>query len=147
MLFGLAAVPVLALVGGAVDYASANRDKAALQAAFDAAALAGSRQVSRRPPAARAEAEAIMRANLPERLRFVRAEIVVDGRRVSVANAVAYDMPTSLLRLVGIDTIPVRARAEAVHDGGAIDVALVVDASAGMAGRSSPKTNARSPRS
>src|SRR5215207_3926031 len=45
--FGLAAVPLVGLVGSAVDYSRANSTKAAMQAAADATALMLSREASK----------------------------------------------------------------------------------------------------
>jgi Flp pilus assembly protein TadG len=44
--FGLAIVPIMGLVGAAVDYSRANSDKAAMQAAMDATALMLSKGIS-----------------------------------------------------------------------------------------------------
>ncbi len=46
MMFALAVVPIMGLVGAAVDYSRANSDKAAMQAAVDATALMLSKNVS-----------------------------------------------------------------------------------------------------
>ena len=46
MVFSLAIVPIMAVVGAAVDYSRANSDKAAMQSAADATALAISKTVS-----------------------------------------------------------------------------------------------------
>jgi Flp pilus assembly protein TadG len=45
--FALATVPIVGLVGGAVDYSRANSDKAAMQAAVDATALMLSKTASK----------------------------------------------------------------------------------------------------
>ena len=48
--FALATVPIVGLVGGAVDYSRANSDKAAMQAAIDATALMLSKNASTLTP-------------------------------------------------------------------------------------------------
>ena len=46
MIFTLAIIPIMGLIGAAVDYSRANSDKAAMQAAVDATALALSKTVT-----------------------------------------------------------------------------------------------------
>ena len=43
VMFGLLCVPILGLVGTAIDYSMAARDQSAMQAALDSGALAGAR--------------------------------------------------------------------------------------------------------
>ncbi len=45
IIFALAAIPVLSIVGAAVDYSNAVRIRAQMQAAVDAATLAGGREL------------------------------------------------------------------------------------------------------
>jgi Flp pilus assembly protein TadG len=135
IVFALAAVPILTMVGVSIDYAMAARDRAALQEAFDAAALAGSKATVRGEAAARQEAIDLVAANLPSRLRNIAPEITINGATMTVRTAAPHLTQTGLLRVIGVSDIGVTAASVATAAVSDLDVALVLDNTGSMAGQ------------
>ncbi len=135
IVFALSAVPILTMVGVSIDYAMAVRDRATIQEAFDAAALAGSKATVRGEAAARQEALDLVAANLPQRLRNVTPEIIINGATMTVRTASPHLTQTGLLRLIGVSDIGVTAASVATAAVSDLDVALVLDNTGSMAGQ------------
>jgi Flp pilus assembly protein TadG len=115
LMFGLLAIPIFGLAGAAIDYSIAARDRGSLQEAIDAGALAGSRLLNVQSEAqARAQAEAMVRANLPERLRTVPLTISVVNNGQSMQISTSHSVPTSILQILGRSAIDVTASTTAL---------------------------------
>jgi Flp pilus assembly protein TadG len=134
-MFGLMAVVLTSFVGASVDYTNASRERQSIQEGLDSAALAGRRVLSRGLPEATNAATAFWRANMPPHLASVPLNVtVVDGgRTLRVDLATAYAMPTSVLGVIGINSLPISASSQATVGGRDVEVALVLDNTGSMA--------------
>ncbi len=144
MIFGLAIIPLLALGGGAVDLAYRSKVRGELQGAADTAAIAAARivQVGERSgnsdwDSVSGDAEAKATELLDAALAQIResadpaVDVQVNGRTVRITAAL--DVKTSFLGVIGINSLPARAKAvvnlpEAVK----VEIALVLDYSGSM---------------
>ena len=111
MLFGLAAIPLMIAIGGAVDYGRWQHAREQTIAAMDAAVLRGGRalQVDNQDTAAAiAAAEKFYEQNLKTRLTLlsdtVSFEVADDGTAMTTSGQ-AY-IATTFLRLANIDKLP-----------------------------------------
>ena len=148
MIFGLAVIPVLALGGGAVDFAQRARIKGEIQAAADTASLAAARivqtgQLSRDNSwddnweAVKAEAEQRARKILVAALKNLGTDGVEDFdieiTEETVRIQTHYDMKTSFLPVIGMNTLPVNMVSEVnLPDPILVEIALVLDYSGSM---------------
>lgn len=151
-------VPIIGFVGAGFDYGRAYLVESRLQAAVDAAVIAGVR--AQQGDATKGEGSPTWRtvdryltANFPNNyMGFDRSSRDIDAQRdgfdIEVSLEVRGHVSTTLLRVLGIDRIPVRARAAA--EAGetvpkAVEVLLVLDNTGSMAGArmTSLKTAAR----
>jgi Flp pilus assembly protein TadG len=127
MIFALAMVPVVAIMGLAIDYARAQRVKDRLQIAVDAAALAGARLPATASLNRQQAALAIFNSNLGSTdLAKVTPTITASNAEVSVA--ASFNMPTSFMSVLGIKSVTLgastRARSQVQNDGVACLLAL-----------------------
>jgi Flp pilus assembly protein TadG len=136
MLFGFAAVPLIALAAGVVDYGRATSLRTTLNAAVDAAALMVAREATKLTDAQlRTRAEALIRANLAG-----GSSATLDGYSVTIdrsartVNVTANStIETSVARVIGFDSIPVASTAQAAWGTNTIELALVLDNTGSMA--------------
>ena len=114
VIFGLAIVPIMGLSGGVVDFHQASRDMAQLQAAYDAAALAGARASTLGDAAARLAAQNFLNTNLDARLRAYPYTITTsnNGTTVRIATNGA-TMETTFIGLIGMRTLNIVAKSTA----------------------------------
>jgi Flp pilus assembly protein TadG len=144
MIFGLAVIPLLALGGGAVDFAQRARVRGELQSAADTAALAASRMVQSGQMARDTDWEALKAKAEASATKFLLASIKVLGTHgtpdfnVDVTDEgvtidAHYDMKTSFLGVIGMNTLPANALAE-VHlpEPILVEMAMVLDFSGSM---------------
>ena len=136
VLFAFAIIPVVLLAGAAIDYARAARAKAQLRIAVDAATLAAAAKINGSYEERQQAALGALQANLGDSpLESVAATVAdftsPDGKGLSVeAQGV---LPTSLTRVVGISTMEVAVRSEALSGAGApAEIALVLDNTGSM---------------
>lgn len=127
VVFGLAGLVLTGVVGGAVDYGMAVGQRSKLQAALDAAVLAGARAQGQET----AEAKRNFSANTSSlSYSAVSSSFVMEGNKlIGTASA---DVPTALLRVASIDDIEVDARAVAMINASQVCV-LLLDPAAGEA--------------
>ena len=134
--FAFAMLPIIAGVGFAVDYSHANAVKVALQAALDSTALMLSKEAA-------TDTNTQLQTNAQKYFLalFTRPEAknvtvtanftTTDGTAV-VMNATA-DVPTSLLGIIGYNTITVATSSTAKWGSNLLRVALVLDNTGSMA--------------
>lgn len=138
MIFAMLLIVLLALTGGAVDFASHARVSTAYRDAVDAAVLAGARvkQSGGTDEDAIATANAFIdkiknKSPLQGTLDFT----MVDGG-VALQGAADLQMPTSFLAVIGLDTMPVKttsiARFSLPSD---VEVSLMLDITGSMYGQ------------
>ncbi len=144
MMFGLAIVPLIGIAGGAVDLARRSHIEAELQDAVDVAALAAARTIQAASLSgggswAERQAQAAAAGLTMFRSNFVAGDglpapvpvIDVSGRTVRIT--ADFDMPTSLLAVIGIRSLVANVAAEVViPDMMDIEIALVLDYSGSM---------------
>ena len=148
MIFGLAVIPLLALGGGAVDFAQRARVKGEIQAAADTASLAAARivqtgQLSRDAnweenwEEVRRQAETTARKLLAAAIRNLGTQGIPDFdieiTEESVVIQASYDMKTSFLGVIGMNTLPANTLAKVnLPDPILVEIALVLDYSGSM---------------
>lgn len=133
ILFGLCVIPVMGLVGAAVDYTRAANIRTAMQAAADAAALAAARDVPNQSQAQiAAYAKRIFDANFQRPDATVTAVTTTkDAKTITVAaNAT---MKTAIMAILHVDEIPVGISSQVGWGMNKIELALVLDNTGSMA--------------
>lgn len=136
IMFALALVPVLGLVGGAVDYQAAAVQKARLQAALDAATLSATRELTASSTPLQVQ-EAIARfltAHLGS-LDGITLTVTYDKDKRLVLASASRAHRAHILPVVGIATIPVGASSQSQLGRPYLEVALVLDNSGSMVGQ------------
>ncbi|QIG49205.1 hypothetical protein G5V57_16665 [Nordella sp. HKS 07] len=143
----LAALPLLVAAGVAIDVARASRSQTALQVAVDAAALAvassgksdlaglSEAQKKARQQEMKDMAERFLRTNYAYGGQDLSVQINVTDEIVSVEATQPY--PTTLMKLVGYQTMDLGAHAEVNLQGGIaenIEIVLVMDITGSMKG-------------
>tara|TARA_B100000929_G_scaffold156064_1_gene123671 strand:- start:530 stop:2092 length:1563 start_codon:yes stop_codon:yes gene_type:complete len=130
-----ALIPIMATVGGGIDYARASLAKAKLQEAVDSAALAGRRGMSRDDiETARPHVEAFMNFNFPdetygtEELKLTLTKPDTGVVRVHAETSIN----TTLLAIIGIDEFKISAVGEATQNLDNVDIVLVLDTTGSM---------------
>jgi Flp pilus assembly protein TadG len=132
ILFGLALLPVVGMVGAAVDYSRANAVRAALQAAADAAALTAARDASGLSEARIAErARGVFAANFNRKDATLGPIEVVKGDK-TVRVAASATVKTSIMAIMHVDTIKVATAGEVAWGRNRIELALVLDNTGSM---------------
>ena len=134
--FAFATLPIIAGVGCAIDYSRANSVKVALQAALDSTALMVSKEASTDTASqlqTNAQKYFLALFTRPEAKNVtVTANFTTTDGTAVVMNATA-DVPTSLLGIIGYDTITVATSSTAKWGSNLLRVALVLDNTGSMA--------------
>ena len=134
LMFTFAIIPLLILIGAAVDFGQATRVRAQLQNATDVAALSVARDGLSQPDSAlEAIARRYLDANytLPEKdYGYSLDHLKFDRPTVTAEVDTTVLVPTTFLRLMGMTTIPVHAHS--ITKGLGVEVALVLDTSGSM---------------
>lgn len=129
-------VPLAGLVGGGLDMARAHMTKTRLQQACDAAALAGRRSMSgsELTDEAKAEAMKFFNFNFPQRFNNTTAFAPAITRVGSDTVRITADtqLPTTMLNIFAIRTIPISVVCEATNDLENTDIMLVLDVTGSM---------------
>ena len=143
IIFGLAIIPLLALGGGAVDFAHRHKVRGELQSAADTAALAAARivqvgQMDREDwEDVKEEAERAARRLLHAAFAQLRIagtpSVTIDISEESLNVRANYDVDTAFLGIIGIDKLKAGAFAEVnLPDPILVEIALVLDYSGSM---------------
>jgi len=111
--FAFAMVPLAGLIGGAVDFAFATRTDAKLQAGLDAAVLAGARDGTDDWSIA---ANTVFSENVDTAFRLGASPTFTRDEDGDVTGSIAVTVPTHLIKIVGISSIPVTAHSVASAD-------------------------------
>jgi Flp pilus assembly protein TadG len=140
-IFAAAMVPTVAATGAAVDISRAYYARSQLQAAVDAATVAGAKffyQESRD-----SEIERYFHANFPEGHMgtndtelTITPESVPDrdtSREQKLTITARAEIPSMFMQVFGVDTVPVSAYAEAARRETGLEVVLVLDNTGSMA--------------
>jgi Flp pilus assembly protein TadG len=130
VIFAISLVPMVAAVGGAVDYSRANSIKSAMQAALDATALMLVKSAeSGTPDQLNDKATAYFKAvfKRPEAQNIqITAQFGNEGG-LSVSVSGASSLPTDFLGLMGLPTLQISASAVAVSNAGGLGCVLALN--------------------
>ncbi len=135
ILFGLIALPMIVLVGGATDYSRAMSLKTKLQGVVDSAALAAASATmssNRKDTGAAYDmvADGLKRMRIEEYVSTKRITVKYVGGAVTVS--VPARMPTNFLGLVRINAIDVETTAKAAMPYDKVELVLALDMSGSM---------------
>lgn len=133
ILFGVMVIPLLAMVGLALDSSRAYLTKARLSQAVDAAALAGGR--SFHEDYRDADVRRYFEVNFPSNFMTADLEplsITFDDEEGTVTVAASASVPTTFMRLLNIDQVPVSASAVVNGLTRGLELALVLDVTGSM---------------
>ncbi|WP_439572588.1 pilus assembly protein TadG-related protein [Phreatobacter sp.] len=136
MMFALAIIPVLGMVGAAVDYSQASRQKAKLQGALDSATLAATRDLTANssPEQIKAAIAKTLAAHLNSTTGLT-LNVTYDQNQRRVLATASQPQKTYILPVIGISQIPVGATSHSQLGRPYVEVALVLDNSGSMAGQ------------
>jgi Putative Flp pilus-assembly TadE/G-like len=133
LLFGLTLLPIMAATGAAIDYSRASDARAQIQNAIDSTVLAVAKSSPMLSDAQlRTEAERHFAAVLRQRHDLAVLPITVSRTEKAVVVAAGGILPTSFMKLFGVDTVPVGSRAEAAIGQRKVELALVLDNTGSM---------------
>lgn len=123
--FALCLVPLLAAVGTAIDYATATQMRTELQAALDAAVLAGAKETSTSQKIAKATD--FFRSLMPaQQSNTPSANFSVDSKTGALTGTVQADAGTTFLGIFGQSSIPVAANATAIASTAKANVCILL---------------------
>lgn len=134
--FGIAIVPTVAVMGGALDFANSQQIQAKFQTSVDSAALAAAASQLDDYDRIKGIVSDYLENNGVLKGKYSKPKITVvqlgdDKLKVSIEA----DVYTNMLRVIGKDYIPVKAETVIARAFGNIDVALVLDNTGSMSGR------------
>jgi Flp pilus assembly protein TadG len=136
IIFGLAMLPILLTLGAAVDYGRAQMTKSHLQASVDAAALAAAMGQYRGGNPARIAANYVTQQFYSGSLS-VTTTTTMDAAQGTVTVRASATVPTSVMRIAKIDTLPVSASATAGMGAGGgrpAEIVIAFDTTGSMSG-------------
>lgn len=141
VIFAIALLPITLAIGAAVDYSAAMRMRTTLTSSLDSAALsvavaqAGGQNLN----LANAALSQAVQKSLQGALGTFSASATIttsasiDGSGALVASA-QINMPTNLMGIIGIRTLPVTATTRVSMPAGPMELAMVLDTTGSMAG-------------
>jgi len=136
MMFGLALVPLMGVVGVAVDYSRASNARQALNSAIDSAALMAARDAQKLTDAQlTARINAWISDNLPADVKsqFTGATIAIDRTARTIKITAQANVPTTAARVLGTTQLPVGTSSQSTWGTNKIELALVLDNTGSMA--------------
>lgn len=135
IVLALAALPLFGAAGAAVDYAGRSQAEAKLQAAIDAGTLAGAASTEANQGKVRQAVRRFAKANGSDKYLNnddkVKVKFLDDG---SIQVTASGDYPTSLMRIVGFNSLPLKAFAESKRAEAGAEISLVLDVTGSMQG-------------
>lgn len=134
ILFALSAIPLIALLGGAVDFTRYNRYKVELLNAMDSAALA----LARQPETTQAKADRFVNDYISAMIDWSDPMVLLDAfttEKTKTGYIVRSDgaMAAAFLPLVGIREMALNLESEVASSTGSFEVALALDNTGSMA--------------
>ncbi len=134
-----AIIPLAGLIGGGVDMSRAYMVRARMQQACDAAALAGRRAMTTASMTDdnKAEAKKFFDFNFPQQTfgaaSFTPVIQSKPGETTTVQVSAATTIPTTIMRIFGVQTLSLAVNCDSRFDIGNTDVMLVLDTTGSMA--------------
>lgn len=136
MMFGLALVPLMGVVGVAVDYSRASNARQALNSAIDSAALMAARDAQKLTDAqVKARVDAWILDNLPADVKseFTGSTVTIDRTTRTIKVTAQAKVPTTISRVLGNTELPVGTTSQSTWGTNKIELALVLDNTGSMA--------------
>ena len=132
MMFGLSIIPLMAAAGLAVDYNRASSVQERLGHAIDSAALAIGSSLETDNDVLKDIGRTYFESNYPDLASEVggNLDITIDNAVVSISATANVD--TAIMRIVGIDVVPVSASTEVTKQMTGTEVVLVLDNTGSM---------------
>ncbi|WP_319532818.1 pilus assembly protein [uncultured Cohaesibacter sp.] len=133
--FAVALIPILIMIGAAVDYSRIALNRSEAQDALDAATLAAVKKAENlTDDEVRTLVEDFVNANLPDTVK-INIDLVEISRNPSNLKVWASgETKTTFMRIAGIDTSEFEATSSAIAGDKTVEIALVLDNSGSMAG-------------
>ena len=131
-----AIIPLTAVIGGGLDVARANLAQSRLSQACDAAALAGRRAMSNEDiETAKPEATKFFNFNFPQKYMGTAAftPVITKPDTGTVKVAAATTVPTTIMKIFGHASIPIKVDCDATQNFDNLDIVLVLDVTGSMA--------------
>jgi len=129
MTFGLVTTVLIGLAGAAVDYSTTARIRSKLQAAVDSGVLAAALSFYT------ANADTVVHAHVDRSIpNGITPTITIAKTDNRITATLTGDVPTTLLGVMGISSLPIRITSTAVYGTGNAEVILVLDTTGSMAG-------------
>jgi Flp pilus assembly protein TadG len=138
MIVAIALMPIIAMTGSAVDYTRSATARSKLQTAVDSTALALAREADGLSDAdIQKRAESYVQALYKPDFDVDAPKIVATRNTKTIKVTGTSAVPTTVLRAVGFETVPISAEADSVWAMNKIEVSLVLDntGSMGAAGK------------
>jgi Flp pilus assembly protein TadG len=133
--FGLSVVPVLGLVGSAVDYGRMNSFKAEMQGALDATAIMLAREAVVTAPAAlqsKAQAYFLVNFSRPEAQNVTANANYTGGGTSTMKVTASATVPTTFMKLFGHESVTVTGESTAKWGNTRLRIALALDTTGSM---------------
>jgi Flp pilus assembly protein TadG len=139
MMFSLALIPLIGVIGVAVDYARATSMKESLQAAIDTTALSlASASSEDSQSELELRAEQFLNRTFEKRGVMTLTPVRVQRRGGEIAINVNAVMPTSFMKVLGVNTVTVSASAISTFGKRKIEFAMALDNTGSMGWRVAP---------
>lgn len=132
IIFALTLTPIAVAAAASVDISRAYIVETRLKAALDAAALAVGTATGLSSAEVQTMAQAYFDANYPEEVLGVPGTIMVTDTPTTVDISVKASLPTSIMGLVGINSLDVAATSQVMRHGKKLEVVLVLDNTGSM---------------
>ena len=145
--FALSAVVFVGMAGLAVDAARGYLIKSRLSTAVDAAALAGGKAMLKSETAAKTDALNFFSANFPDGAMgatVATPTIAFGNNDTTISVTATASLPTTLMRVLGFDTMNVASTATASRAMSGLDVVFSLDMSGSMGSPSSKLSSLKS---
>lgn len=130
-------LPLLAMIGAAVDYTNATRTRTILQESLDGAVLAGAAALAQGKTEAQVTAivNDHIKANFAGTQQLNPKTVLSINASTGVVKAtVTLDVPMKLMPVMGIPTLQIANTSQAAYGAGKIEMALVFDTTYSMVG-------------
>lgn len=132
IIFGIALIPILLGIGSAIDLSQAYIVKQRMTRALDDAGLAVGTQVGLTNAQLQQAAQYYFDANFPSSKLGIPGTVTVTSSGAQIALSVAATMPTSIMGIIGVNTLKISASSQITKMGKKLEVALVLDNTGSM---------------
>ncbi|MCE7029556.1 pilus assembly protein TadG-related protein [Jiella avicenniae] len=127
---GLAALPLIVCMGGAVDYSNALREKSMVQSAADAAVLAAAKYTGDDETERKRRADMLFNANVKDDIDVTSRDLSHQDRQFVYTAKLTY--PTAFLGLMHLDELNMVVTSVSQYSDIPLDIALVLDTTGSM---------------